>query len=90
MANRKPYHRTVRRDNPAIAKPASAYRLYNAHTGALIEPGAVVPYRGALARVLLVLPNRSRALVVPIDVEDEESPHNRKEARAEDIGAEWR
>lgn len=90
MSKRKPYIRTVRRDNPATTKPASAYRLHSQRDGALIEPGAVVPFRGALARVLIVMPNRSRALVIPLDKEDEENPHDRKEARAEDIGAVWR
>jgi hypothetical protein len=83
------YQRSMTREDPRKAKPAGAMRLF-AHNGGPIDVGDVVTFRGAPARVRLILPNRSRVFVVPVEVEDDDNPYDRKETRAEDIGAEWR
>lgn len=55
----------------------------------LVEEGETVIWNGKECRIVGILPNRQRVLLIDLDDEEKENPHNRKEARAEDIGANW-
>lgn len=40
-------------------------------------------------RLLQIMFRRQRVTLIDIELEDKENPHDRKEARAEDIDAKW-
>lgn len=64
-------------------------RLVHSKTKRPIQEGDIVLRNGDSTqyRLLAVMFNRQRLLLIDIELEDKENPHDRKEARAEDIGA---